>query len=137
MIDEDRIIQWLLHQKYIGVNEKSTEMTEEFEKEHQWELSRNCFINKAVATIERMEKVDVFEKWIPCSERLPEESDGDFYPAMHVTTTKGIVGWGFYRCDDEAWYLYNEEIQDWEDIESNRIIAWMPLPEPFREVFSL
>lgn len=43
MIDEDRIIQWLLHQKYIGVNEKSTEMTEEFEKEHQWELSRNCF----------------------------------------------------------------------------------------------
>lgn len=47
-IDKQELIEWLQGQKYISVDENSTDMTEEFEKQHQWELSRNCFINKVV-----------------------------------------------------------------------------------------
>ena len=42
------LIKWLLGEKYIFVDETSMTMTEEFENEHQWHLSRNCFINKII-----------------------------------------------------------------------------------------
>lgn len=48
------LIEWLLGEKYNIVNENNDNMTEEFEKQHQWELSRNCFINKIIKYIEQM-----------------------------------------------------------------------------------
>lgn len=59
--------------------------------------------------------------WIPCSERLPEES------------LNSVIGWDEYRqrcCFVQyycgRWILGNE-------IDSVKIIAWQPLPEPFKE----
>ena len=70
-------------------------------------------------------------KWILCSERLPEY-EGEFYPALHVTTTAGKVEWGFYRADGNEWYLYNEYTEEWEMVNLYKIVAWMPLPEPYK-----
>lgn len=60
-------------------------------------------------------------KWIPCSERLPEES------------LNSVLGWDEYRdrcCFVQylngKWVLGN-------DIESVKITAWQPLPEPYQE----
>jgi hypothetical protein len=47
------LISWLEDQKY-RIDETSDNMTEEFEKEHQWELSRNCFINKMIKKLEEL-----------------------------------------------------------------------------------
>ena len=59
--------------------------------------------------------------WIACSERLPEES------------LNSVIGWDEYRqrcCFVQyyggRWILGN-------DIDSVKIIAWQPLPEPFKE----
>lgn len=59
--------------------------------------------------------------WIPCSERLPEQS------------LNSVIGWDEYRqrcCFVQyyggRWILGN-------DIDSVKIIAWKPLPEPFKE----
>ena len=52
--NKTELIGWLLGEKYNIVDENSDNMTEEFEKQHQWELSRNCFINKVVKYIEQM-----------------------------------------------------------------------------------
>ena len=52
--NKTELIGWLLGQKYNIVDENSDNMTEEFEKQHQWELSRNCFINKVIKYIEQM-----------------------------------------------------------------------------------
>ena len=41
----NRLIDWLNSEKYL-INEHSTTMTDEFEKSHKWELSRNVMINK-------------------------------------------------------------------------------------------
>ena len=49
------LITWLTGQKYTTVDETSDTMTEKFEKEHQWELSRNCFINKMIRELETFE----------------------------------------------------------------------------------
>ena len=69
-------------------------------------------------------------KWIPSSERLPEKyigqwlcctSDGDVMILPYDTPGDGTKECAFYKWDDDG-YFY--QIFD--------VIAWMPLPEPYR-----
>lgn len=71
-------------------------------------------------------------EWIPCSEQLPEENHGIYYPSTHVTLNDWNVGWGFYRVRDKEWYVYNDFAEQWELVDSECVIAWQPLPEPYR-----
>ena len=41
------LIKWLQSEKYL-IDNHSTTMTEEFEKEHKWQLSRNRMIDKTI-----------------------------------------------------------------------------------------
>lgn len=74
--------------------------------------------------IERREPV---MKWIPVSERLPSYGedvllsiDGQFCAVGYIVQT-----------NDERWYewYYNGWYHPYEDV-----TAWMPLPEPYKEV---
>ena len=58
-------------------------------------------------------------RWIPVEERLPEES------------LNSVIGWDKYRerCCFVQYYAGSWHLGD----ESVRIIAWMPLPEPYRK----
>ena len=49
--DNNELIEWLKDNKYL-IDEKSETATEEFEKKHQWELSRNMMINKTITYIQ-------------------------------------------------------------------------------------
>lgn len=63
-------------------------------------------------------------KWIPCSERLPEE-DGNYlvdYGKMTVLSYEG--GWNCFRD-------YTGRVH--RDNEIHAVKAWMPLPEPYEE----
>lgn len=80
--------------------------------------------------------------WIPCSERFPEESgyylvtyhdwsDGNFLPKyddtyvrrLHYQISDHFVGWNYPKnVDDRA-----------ENDCHKEVIAWQPLPEPFKE----
>ena len=81
--------------------------------------------------------------WIPCSKVLPEDggyylvtyhewSDGNFLPKyddtyvrrLHYQISKHFVGWNYPKnVDDRA-----------ENDCHKEVIAWQPLPEPFKEV---
>ena len=58
-------------------------------------------------------------RWIPVEERLPEES------------LNSVIGWDEYRerCCFVQYYAGSWHLGD----ESVRIIAWMPLPEPYQK----
>lgn len=61
-----------------------------------------------------------YGKWIPVSERLPEES------------LNSVIGWDTYRnrcCFVQ--YLGGRFVLG-DDIDSVNITAWMPLPEPYK-----
>lgn len=70
--------------------------------------------------------------WIPVEERLPEETTGKYYPEMIVTTSYGAVTWGFYRVMDKQWYIYSNIHNELVKAGDKEIVAWQPLPEPYK-----
>lgn len=72
------------------------------------------------------EKVTIVDaevpQWIPCSERLPER---DQICIVTDETRRNTYEYGFH---DET---YDEET-GWTYL-GHKIIAWMPLPEPYQE----
>ena len=60
-------------------------------------------------------------KWIPCSERLPEDSR-----SVITYTNEGGVAEGSYSPHSEEWTVFR-----WS-VSNAKVIAWMPLPEPYR-----
>lgn len=66
------------------------------------------------------------QKWIPCSERLPE-SKGKYLTTYHPCYW-GMVEDGLGMDVDTF-----QGKSSWAKREYHRVIAWMPLPEPYKE----
>ena len=78
------------------------------------------------------------DKWIPVSERLPE--DGTYLVTVERIAGKPRIDIKSFAKDlnkvDEfdfpkqkwGWYDYDSEYGYWED---TKVIAWMPLPKPY------
>lgn len=71
--------------------------------------------------------------WIPVEERLPEEINERYYPMLNVSTSYGATKWGFYRVRDKQWYIYSEIHDEFIEALDKEIVAWQPLPEPYKE----
>ena len=69
---------------------------------------------------------DLAEKgcWIPCSERLPDN------PKQVLICVKFVADWG--KDYDINLGEYWDGADGW-GIEGGEVIAWMPLPEPYKE----
>ena len=82
------------------------------------------------------------QRWIPCSERLPEDGQ------RCIVTTKGRLSYSYceiasysnnlYKVDEFDFYdkkntsgFYNYD-SEYGYYENTDVIAWMPLPEPWR-----
>lgn len=70
--------------------------------------------------------------WIPCSERLPDKTQNEYYPISLVTLDNGNVCLGVYRYDDKEWFTRMSEGELYYT-NTHKVIAWQPLPEPYKE----
>ena len=73
---------------------------------------------------------DTSSGWIPCSERTPD-IEGNTSDTVLVCTIDGFQHMAFW-CDDEKW-RYCESGMIKKPMEWTEIIAWMPLPAPYKE----
>lgn len=93
-----------------------------------WLLSESDIeeIKKQAVAEYLLENSDILKnRWIPCNERLPDKE------GKYLVTVKNLTGYwimenNVFVCD----YQYDDFIfQGWED---NKVIAWQPLPEPYK-----
>ena len=78
----------------------------------------------AVRAIRDMPPAQPEQKWIPCSEQLPEEGIKVLACLKDWRTgeRKTVVS---YRIDYNYWHGYGRY--------NEACVAWMPLPEPYKE----
>ena len=71
--------------------------------------------------------------WIPCSERLPENDNEVLITVWDAEDDYVEVYKGFYQGHEwwTQWCHGCSKIKD-EPCGENIVIAWMPLPEPYR-----
>ena len=93
----------------------------------------NDGLDTAISALATLPSAQPEQRWIPCSERLPEK-DTCFYLAtianhgLKFTTTLpddvDVVRWDYdRRKGHNSWHWCTERT----------VIAWMPLPEPYAE----
>ena len=94
--------------------------------------------------IKALEQEQKTGRWIPCSERLPEERDWCLAVFEEVDTgfiglpyiAEYLMGKHTIATTEDGWIIHN--CTDREDVSSEyykklRCVAWQPLPEPFKE----
>lgn len=104
------------------------------------------FMNNTAKGIlrDRLRKLPSAQQWTPCSERLPEEN-GDYLVTIklniYVSNICSVIGYAndLYEVDEydfhdkkgvSGWFFYDSEYGFGEE---TNVIAWMPLPEPYKE----
>lgn len=74
-----------------------------------------------------------FQKWIPVSERLPEDGQRVLvtYDLVNSYPWVNILRYGKPMSEDKP--CFYEADSEWGDVPYDGIVAWMPLPEPYKE----
>lgn len=70
--------------------------------------------------------------WIPVQGRLPEDNHKGIYDMQLVTLEDGEVCMGVYNNREKEWWTRKQEGERWYTNKHN-VIAWQPLPEPYKE----
>lgn len=83
--------------------------------------------DKAIgAAMEGLRKVEIADRWIPCSERLPEvpeDTDDEDCPEFNVMIKGASIATTLKYSPDGAWFDDLGQVYE--------VIVWMPLPEPW------
>ena len=72
-------------------------------------------------------------EWIPVSERLPDVG------VYVIVSTKNVAVFGDVKFNyenirkTEPNFFFDEREDDFEFVDEYEVIAWMPLPEPYKE----
>lgn len=79
----------------------------------------------------KIERREPIMRWIPCSERLPEEAFGCL---VTVWDTNPVT---MDEFENILPYFVGWDGEQWNDADGEQcpfeVIAWMPLPEPYAE----
>lgn len=87
----------------------------------------NFEVSKTFATVlDEYEDLVGDGRWIPVSKKLPEGGGNYFVTVFDPVKKDTFVADAEYSCKDSRWG--GDYLHFWQ-----RVIAWMPLPEPYKE----
>lgn len=121
----------------MSLTSKQIDELRAYAKDRKGELAK--LINDAADTIEmlsaklhasQMERSSQYyhNGWIPCSERLPEPCKAVLGYAPRYQNIYAL-----YYDSAYGWMIWNPLRDDCFPNSQGEIVAWMPLPEPYRE----
>ena len=87
--------------------------------------------NAVLESIDNQPTIEAYGKWIPCSERLPvlDDSDGG---VKQSDICLCAIKWNDGEITEETGWYNSSGLWNYDSTDC-KVIAWMPLPEPYRE----
>lgn len=103
----------------------------------------NDALKKAAERLKELPPAQPEQRWIPCSERLPEvHESGNSFSGIYMESVPVLV-YGICEGEENAQF---HVVTYCDDLDGNTywsteldaftitgVIAWMPLPEPYKE----
>lgn len=86
------------------------------------------FIGSLKRLIDLMPTIKPEWRWIPCSERLPEDDTFMLVNYIDNRTGAGDIWIGWHEMEN-VWYIDGEEHSEER---GNEVVAWMPLPASWK-----
>ena len=64
------------------------------------------------------------DKWIPVTEKLPEDDEDVLVTRVYTGSTHSFI--------DMVWFNKGKFLTQDGELELSNVVAWMPLPKPYR-----
>ena len=94
--------------------------------------SQSINILDAMGRIEELPPVTPKQRWIPVSERLPEDHDWYVIVVKEKSTGYQYIPRIASHNHDNCWSIIDTEDADKDWLDDLECVAWMPLPEPYK-----
>ena len=94
--------------------------------EHSMTDAEAWHIKQVIGDIKSLPSAQPEQRWIPCSERLPEPKETENLIAKYYLVQNEYGDMMVARWDGNGW----EQMYQHEYLEDD-VIAWMPLPKPY------
>ena len=127
-IDADALIDDLKHD--VAVDQDSLDYEELTDSNREnIQFDKDCKQN-AIDLLQQAPTIEPQQRWIPCSERLPKKIEGRYWVCTNTgyqcqcRWTDDVYGFGLNG--EWAWKIFDIP-------QYSHVIAWMPLPKPYRE----
>lgn len=93
-------------------------------------------IYEAVDILDSLQTVQLEPQWVPVSERMPEDYVDvlvwfEYFRYGNYNRMYATHGIGNYSKEYNSWAINHET--GWKDL---HVIAWMPLPDPYKEMLN-
>ena len=107
-----------------------------------WDDGWDKAIDAAIRMLEKAPTVKLQPQWIPVTERLPDDYDERFYmcvvenhesdPPMYLQYLEN-AGFGLWNdvFDEHTLGFIDSVFSTNEELGYEKVLAWMPLPEPY------
>ena len=83
-------------------------------------------LNRCIGYIMRLPSAQPEPQWIPCSKRLPNAQD------VVIVSIRDETGDTAYNYTSHGWLTTDKEYWIVDDDINHYVVAWMPLPEPWK-----